>query len=115
VHDLTAARIWGIIRQLATAALVVLADKGYIGAGEHVHTPYRGTEQACLAEGRQPRPRPAALTRRARQCPAQDLAHLAQAPLLPLEGLAARQGRPCPSDPRDRTLKRITARLFRTL
>jgi hypothetical protein len=42
VHDLTAARIWGIIRHLAGAGLIVLADKGYIGAGEHVLTPYRG-------------------------------------------------------------------------
>ena len=42
VHDLTAARIWGIVRRLAAAGLIVLADKGYIGAGEHVHTPYRG-------------------------------------------------------------------------
>jgi len=42
VHDLTAARIWGIIRQLAAAGLIVLADRGYIGAGEHVLTPYRG-------------------------------------------------------------------------
>jgi hypothetical protein len=42
VHDLTAARIWGIIRELADAGLIVLADKGYIGAGEHVLTPYRG-------------------------------------------------------------------------
>jgi hypothetical protein len=29
VHDLTAARIWGIIRQLAAAGLITLADKGY--------------------------------------------------------------------------------------
>ena len=28
VHDLTAARIWGIIRELAASGLVVLADKG---------------------------------------------------------------------------------------
>src|SRR5438270_4055407 len=41
VHDLTAARIWGIIRELAAAGLVVLADKGYHGAGDHVRTPYR--------------------------------------------------------------------------
>jgi len=41
-HDLTAARIWGIIRELATAGLVLLADKGYHGAGDHVRTPYRG-------------------------------------------------------------------------
>jgi hypothetical protein len=42
VHDLTAARIWGIVRELAAAGLIVLADKGYIGAGPHVLTPYRG-------------------------------------------------------------------------
>jgi len=41
-HDLTAARIWGIVRELAAAGLIVLADKGYIGAGQHVITPYRG-------------------------------------------------------------------------
>ena len=42
VHDLTAARIWGIIRELEAAGLIVLADKGYTGAGDHVLTPYRG-------------------------------------------------------------------------
>ena len=41
-HDLTAARIWGILRQLAASGLIVLADKGYAGAGEHVRIPYRG-------------------------------------------------------------------------
>jgi hypothetical protein len=41
-HDLTAARIWGIIRELEAAGLIVLADKAYIGAGQHVLTPYRG-------------------------------------------------------------------------
>jgi hypothetical protein len=42
VHDLTAARIWGIVRELAAAGLITLADKGYTGAGQHVLTPYRG-------------------------------------------------------------------------
>jgi hypothetical protein len=42
VHDLTAARIWGIIRELAAAGLITLADKAYISAGEHVLTSYRG-------------------------------------------------------------------------
>jgi DDE superfamily endonuclease len=31
-HDLSAARIWGIPRELAAAGLIVLADKGYHGA-----------------------------------------------------------------------------------
>ena len=42
VHDLTATRIWGIIRELAAAGLIVLADKGYHCAGDPVLTPYRG-------------------------------------------------------------------------
>jgi hypothetical protein len=42
VHDIKAARIWGILRELAAAGLITLADKGYHGAGEHLITPYRG-------------------------------------------------------------------------
>ena len=42
VHDLAAARIWGIVRELAAAGLVVLADKGSHGAGDHIRTPYKG-------------------------------------------------------------------------
>jgi len=42
VHDLTAARIWGIVRELAASGLVVLADKGYTGAGDDIRTPYKG-------------------------------------------------------------------------
>src|SRR5262249_47373186 len=42
VHDLAAARVWGIVRELAAAGLVVLADKGYHGAGDHIRTPYKG-------------------------------------------------------------------------
>jgi hypothetical protein len=45
VHDLTAARIWGIVRHLAASGLIVLADKGYAGAGDHIRTPYKGTNK----------------------------------------------------------------------
>jgi hypothetical protein len=41
VHDLTATRIWGIIRELKRLGLITLADKGYQGA-EHLTTPYKG-------------------------------------------------------------------------
>ncbi|GAA4635240.1 hypothetical protein GCM10023196_079910 [Actinoallomurus vinaceus] len=41
-HDLRAAQIWGILRALATAGLIVLADKGYTGAGQRIATPYKG-------------------------------------------------------------------------
>ena len=42
VHDLTAARIWGILRELADSGLITLGDKGYTGAGDPVMTPYKG-------------------------------------------------------------------------
>lgn len=42
VHDIKAARIWGILRRLKASGLVTLADKGYVGAGEHVRVPYKG-------------------------------------------------------------------------
>ena len=61
VHDLTAARIWGIIRELAASGLVVLADKGYHGAGDSGAHPLPRTRQARLPERRQPGPRPAAI------------------------------------------------------
>ena len=38
VHDLTAAQIWGIIREMAAVGLIVLADKGYPGAA-HAKVP----------------------------------------------------------------------------
>ena len=41
VHDLSAARIWGIARELAASGLVVLGDKGYLGE-DHIRIPYRG-------------------------------------------------------------------------
>ncbi len=41
VHDLTAARIWGVVRELAASGLVVLGDKGYLGEDD-IRTPYRG-------------------------------------------------------------------------
>jgi hypothetical protein len=45
VHDLRAARIWGVIRALTAAGMFVLADKAYQGAGEHVVTPYKGRDK----------------------------------------------------------------------
>src|SRR5512142_1680485 len=47
VHDLTAARIWGILAELAASGLVVLADQGYAGAGDHVRAPCRGRGKAA--------------------------------------------------------------------
>jgi hypothetical protein len=40
-HDLKAARIWGILRELEAAGWITLADKGYHGADELI-TPYKG-------------------------------------------------------------------------
>jgi DDE superfamily endonuclease len=41
-HDLTAARTWGIVRELAASGLIVLADKGYHGARGPAAHPYKG-------------------------------------------------------------------------
>jgi hypothetical protein len=41
-HDLTAARIWGILRALKQAGIITLADKAYQGAEGPVLTPYKG-------------------------------------------------------------------------
>ncbi|MFD9946809.1 transposase family protein [Nonomuraea sp. NPDC059023] len=42
-HDLTAARVWGILRELEKAGILTLADKGYQGAETTVViTPYKG-------------------------------------------------------------------------
>jgi hypothetical protein len=46
VHDLTAARIWGIVQALAASGLVVLGDKGYIGEDD-IRTPYRGRNKTA--------------------------------------------------------------------
>jgi hypothetical protein len=54
VHDLTAARIWGIIRQLAAAGLITLADKVCRGAGAPILTPYRGRNKTSPPRKRRP-------------------------------------------------------------
>jgi hypothetical protein len=41
-HDLTAARIWGVLRELERAGILTLADKGYQGAEKPLITPYKG-------------------------------------------------------------------------
>jgi hypothetical protein len=40
-HDLTAARVHGIIDGLTSRAIACLADKGYVGAGGAIGTPYK--------------------------------------------------------------------------
>jgi DDE superfamily endonuclease len=61
VHDLTAARIWGVVRALAAAGLIVLADKGYHGAGDHILTPYRGRNKPASQKGANSAQRPTAI------------------------------------------------------
>jgi hypothetical protein len=41
-HDLSAARIWGILRALEQDGIITLADKAYQGAEGPVLTPYKG-------------------------------------------------------------------------
>jgi DDE superfamily endonuclease len=51
IHDLIAARIYGIIDAMAAAGVRVWADKGYQGAGGMVTVPYRG-RWSTLSEGK---------------------------------------------------------------
>ena len=46
VHDLTAARIWGIVRELAASVPVVPGDKAYLSEDD-IRKPLPGTEQAA--------------------------------------------------------------------
>jgi hypothetical protein len=48
VHDLTAARIWGIVRELAASGLVVLGDKRYLGEDD-IRTPASGVHHSPAA------------------------------------------------------------------
>ena len=41
----------GILRELAASGLVVLAEKGYAGAGDHVRIPYRGRGKPASQQG----------------------------------------------------------------
>lgn len=45
-HDLTAARehVLPVIEKLGIKDLEILADKGYTGAGEYIHTPFKGND-----------------------------------------------------------------------
>ena len=55
-HDLSAARIWGILRALEQAGIITLADKAYQGAEGPVRIPYKARTN------RSPRSRPTAPT-----------------------------------------------------
>ena len=111
VHDLTAARIWGIIAELAACALIVLGDKGYIGEDD-IRTPYRGRNKpASQKEANRAHARLRAPGERA-NAQLKSWPDPAQAPLLPLARRAARQSDPRPSDPRNRRMKRAHCHLF---
>ena len=85
--DLTAACLWHTIRALATTGLIVLADKAYQGAGNHITTPYK-SRNTPRKEADKPLSRQALRTRRTRERPAQIMSHSAPAALQP------RQDRP---------------------
>ena len=115
VHDKKAEWIWGVLAELEAAGLVTLADKGYTGAGDHVRVPYKGTNKpASQKDANRAHARLRGPGERA-NAPAQVLAHLAQAPQLPVALRAAGQSDPRSSDPRNQRMKRLSARLDRTL
>jgi hypothetical protein len=106
VHDLTAARIWGIIAELAASGLIVLGDKGYLGE-DCIRTPYRGRnmpasqKEANRAHARLRAPGERAnarlkswrILRKLRCC---------------LARRSAGQGHPRPADPRNRRMRTLS-------
>ena len=95
VHDLTAARIWGIIRESAASGLIVLGDKGYLGE-DHIRTPYRGGNKPTSQKA----PTARARLRAPAKCANVQLTSwriLRKAPLLPQ--ISGRCGRPAVKSP----------------
>ncbi|MER6808769.1 transposase family protein [Spirillospora sp. NPDC000708] len=67
-HDLTAVRVWGILRELDKAGILTLADKGYQCAeASVVITPYKGHNKPESQKQGQPLARQAPRTRRTRE------------------------------------------------
>ena len=82
VDDLTTARIWRIIRELAASGLVVLGDKGDLGE-DCIRVPYRvRNKPSSQKDANWAHTRLRAPGERAKS-PAEDVAHPAQAALLP--------------------------------
>ena len=107
IHDLTASRIWGILRERAASGLVVLADQGYHGAGDYIRTPYKGRNKPesqkaanrAHAKLRGPGERANAQLKSWRILP--------KLRCCPLAGRATGQGDPRSSSPRDRRMKKV--------
>jgi hypothetical protein len=95
VHDKKAEWIWGVLAGLEAAGLVVLADKG----SDYAKIPYRGRNKP---ESQKAANRAHAKLRAPgeRERAVEELAHPAQAPLLPLARRATRQSHPRAGDPR---------------
>lgn len=55
-HDLTAARIWGILRALAHASVLTLTGRGLPRRRRTARHTVQGPQQAPVAEGGQPLP-----------------------------------------------------------
>lgn len=102
-HDLTAARVWGVQRELEKAGILTLADKGYQGAeATVVITPCRGDNK--------PESQRQANRSRAKLCEpgtheraAQELAHPTEVALLPQQSRPARQSHRRPAEPPHRS------------
>jgi DDE superfamily endonuclease len=108
VHDLSAVRICGIVRELAADGLIVLADKGYLGGGRHILTPYRGRNKpASQKAANQAYASPGAPAERANaQLKAQRI--LRKLRYRPLVNWATRQSHPRLANPQNRKMKGLS-------
>lgn len=101
-HDLSAPRIWGHPEGTGTGRDRCLGGQGLPGCRRSGHHALQGQRQARLSEAGQPITRPPSRSRRTRQRPAQDLAHPAEAPLLPTQGWAPLQSHRSSAELRNR-------------
>ena len=107
VHDLTAARIWGTVRRRDNRA----CRQGIRRRRSPCAHPLPGGGTSRPRRRPPTAPMPSSAPRRASECPAQDLTHPTQAPLLPLARRPARQSHPHPANPRKPRMKTLSVYL----
>ena len=96
VHDLKAARIWGIIRRLHACRTHRPRRQGIRRCRSHACWCRTRARQTPVTKDGQLHPRQAPRPRRASQCRAENLAHPAETPMLPSSRRPARQRRSSP-------------------
>jgi predicted DNA-binding protein YlxM (UPF0122 family) len=100
IHDLTAARVWGILRELEKAGILTPRRQGLPGRRGHGRDhALQGQEQARITEAGEPGTRKAPRPRRTRERPAQSMENPEETALRPQQGRSPGQGHCRPAEP----------------